>query len=54
MLSIRIEENLKPILEQIAEENGRSQGNLIEQWIKKDAKRLNIPIPPPKSKEEKK
>lgn len=45
MLTVKIEENLKPVLEQISEHEGRSQGNLVEHWIKKNAKRLNIEIP---------
>lgn len=45
MISIKIEENLKPVLEKIADLESRSQGGMVEKWIKKDAKRLNIEIP---------
>lgn len=44
MLTVKIEDNLKPVLEQIAEKESRSQGGQIEHWIKKDAKRLNIEV----------
>ncbi len=43
-ITVKIEENLKPVLEKIAEHESRSQGGQIEAWIKKDAKRLKIEI----------
>lgn len=45
MLTVKIEETLKPVLEKIAEKESRSQGGQIEYWIKKEAEILNIPIP---------
>lgn len=45
MLTVKVEENLKPVLEQIADTESRSQGGQIEHWIKKDAKRLKIDVP---------
>jgi hypothetical protein len=47
MLTVKVEENLKPVLEKIVEAESRSQGGQIEHWIKKDAKRLKIPIEKP-------
>jgi len=44
MITVKIDENLKPVLEEIAKRESRSQGAQIEHWIKKDAKRLNISI----------
>lgn len=46
MLTVKIDELLKPILEMIAEMESRSQGGQIEYWIKKEAERLNIKLPP--------
>ncbi|WP_323520066.1 RepB family protein [Mucilaginibacter sp. 10I4] len=48
MISIKIEEALKPILEQICETESRSQGGQVEYWIKKEAERLSIKLPSPK------
>lgn len=44
MLTVKVEEELKDVLIKIAEIENRSQGNMIEQWIKNEAKRLKIPI----------
>lgn len=47
MISIKIEDNLPEVLKQIAENETRSQGEQVEHWIKKEAKRLGIDIKKP-------
>lgn len=46
MISVKIDDSLIEPLKQIADNESRSQGAQIEYWIKKEAERLKIPIPP--------